>query len=117
MRSTHIWSNHDPWHAEMAVVDDDGMGMWAVGAQMRAEPMPFTLEYNLHAGLGFETELLDLVLRRADDSRGLTLRRDPAMGWTAQRDGQPVRMPELADAVDVDILDSPLTNTMPVRRH
>jgi len=81
-----------------------------------------------HVVVSWDGELLDLRYRLAvdgdwvfrevtlqidlaGDTRHLTLRHDDA-GWSA--DGAP--RPDLADAVDIDIMATPFTNTLPIRR-
>ncbi|MET0350638.1 MAG: putative glycolipid-binding domain-containing protein [Rhizobacter sp.] len=81
-----------------------------------------------HAVVSWDGELLDLRYRLACDSawvfrevtlrtelagamRQLTLHRDPD-GWRAEGEFRP----DLADAIDIDIMATPMTNTLPIRR-
>lgn len=64
----------------------------------------------LDAGFVFREARVSTAL--GDRSHQLVLRRDPVSGWTA--DGVP--RPDLATAVDIDIMATPSTNTLPVRR-
>jgi uncharacterized protein len=107
-----LWSNQDPWHTEMAFVELGDGGLTAQGVQLRTAPEPLRLDYRLDARDGFTTTELALSCTVEGTVRELVLRREPD-GWATA--AGPV--PGLEEALDIDILDSPLTNTMPVRRH
>lgn len=113
-----LWTNQEPWHTETAMVDLTAEGLAAMGVQVRTSPRLFRLDYRLEALDGFATTELELSCTGEDLWRHLLLRREPGRGWTAEREGGDVwPVARLEDALDVDILDSPLTNTMPVCRH
>jgi hypothetical protein len=119
-----VWSGVEEWLAESATVDLGGDGLSATGAQLGAEPAPFRVDYRLEAP-DFVTRELELTARAQGWRRHLLLRHDGEGAWEAEVDdggdvpGGPWdgSLPDLAEAVDIDIENSPLTNTMPILRH
>jgi uncharacterized protein len=119
-----VWSGVEEWLAEWATVDLGGDGLSATGAQLGAEPAPFRVEYRLEAP-GFVTRELELTAAAEGWRRHLLLRHDGDGCWEADVDDEgdipggrwDGSLPELAGARDIDIENSPLTNTMPILRH
>ncbi len=119
-----VWSGVEEWLTEAASVDLAGDGLRATGIQLGAEPLPFRLDYRLEAP-GFVTTELELEARAEGWRRHVLLRHFGAGAWRAEvRDEGEVpggpwdgSLPDLSAARDVDIQNSPLTNTMPILRH
>jgi hypothetical protein len=118
-----VWSGVEEWLTESATVDL-GDGLSATGTQLGAEPVPFRVDYRLEAP-GFVTRELELTASAEGWRRRLLLRHDGHGVWDAEVEDQgdvpggpwDGSLPDLAEAVDIDIQDSPLTNTMPILRH
>jgi hypothetical protein len=119
-----VWTGVEEWLTESAAVDLSSDGLSATGMQLGAEPLPFRVDYRLEAP-GFVTRELELTATAEGWSRHLLLRHDGSGDWTADVedrgdviggtwDGE---LPELSEARDIDIQNSPLTNTMPILRH
>jgi hypothetical protein len=118
-----IWSGVEEWLAESAAVELRG-GLTAIGTQLGAEPVPFRVEYRLEAP-DFVTREVELTATAEGWRRQLHLRHDGSGGWSAEVEddggvpGGPWdgSLPDLSKARDIDIENSPLTNTMPILRH
>ncbi len=117
-----------PRGAEFAEIDLAGPELRAVGVAVSGDPVPYRLEYELDCGDGFVTRRLSVRAWGAGWGRHLELTRDPADGWSAEAgaDGElglpgappPGGDPSALDAaLDCDLGECPLTNTMPVLRH
>jgi hypothetical protein len=106
-----IWRGLDSWRAESTFVRIEGDRLTAHGTQLG--PAPYRLDYTLRTGAEFVTESLELSLLHGGRLRRLLLARDPDGAWTA--DDRP--LPELAGALDCDLLASPIFNSLPVLRH
>jgi uncharacterized protein len=120
-----VWSGVEEWLTEAAAVELDGDGLSATGTQLGAEPVPYRVDYRLDAPDRFVTRELELTSTAEGWRRQLLLRHDASgNGWRAEVDdlgdvpGGPWsgELPDLGDARDVDIQNSPLTNTMPILR-
>jgi hypothetical protein len=119
-----VWSGVEEWLAESATVDLGDDGLSATGTQLGAEPAPFRVEYRLEAP-GFVTRELELTATAEGWRRHLLLRHDGEGGWAADVDDEgdipggrwDGSLPDLAKVLDIDIENSPLTNTMPILRH
>ena len=119
-----VWTGVEEWLTETASVDLDDGGLRASGIQLGAEPAPFRVDYRLEAP-GFVTRELELTATGEGWSRHLLLRHDGSGGWRAGVDGHGEvpggdwvgELPDLSEARDIDIENSPLTNTMPILRH
>jgi uncharacterized protein len=107
-----VWRGLEAWLAEAALVVIDGEQLTATGTQLGAEPEPYRLDYELATAERFVTARLHVLARTAVGEHELDLRRTPDGAWTV--DGQP--RPDLDGALDCDLGNSPLTNTMPIRR-
>lgn len=119
-----IWAGVEEWLTESAAVDLSSDGLAATGTQLGAEPAPFRVDYRLEAP-DFVTRELELTSIAEGWRRTLTLRHDGEGSWNADVDdegdvpGGPWdgSLPDLSEALDIDIQNSPLTNTMPILRH
>jgi hypothetical protein len=119
-----VWAGVEEWLTESAEVDLQSEGLSATGTQLGAEPAPFRVDYRLEAP-DFVTRELELTSMGEGWRRHLTLRHDGEGSWDAEVDDQgdvpggpwDGVLPELSDALDIDIQNSPLTNTMPILRH
>jgi hypothetical protein len=119
-----VWTGVEEWVTETASVALDDGGLRASGIQLGAEPVPFRVDYRLEAP-GFVTRELELTATGEGWSRHLLLRHDGSGGWRAGVDGHgdvpggdwDGELPDLSEARDIDIENSPLTNTMPILRH
>jgi len=120
-----VWRGVEEWLAEAAQIELTDRGLRASGTQVGAHPAPYRVDYRLDASDGFVTRELDLTAVGEGWSRRLLLRHDGSGGWSAnvEDDGDPPggawdgELPDLSDALDIDIGFSPLTNSMPILRH
>jgi uncharacterized protein len=118
-----VWSGVEEWLTESASVDLDGAGLTAAGIQLGAEPAPFRVDYRLEAP-DFVTRELELTSTAEGWRRHLLLRHDGSGAWHADVEDEgdvpdgpwDGSLPELSEALDIDIQNSPLTNTMPILR-
>jgi hypothetical protein len=113
--------------AEFAELELGGGELRAVGVAVSGAPVPYRLEYELDCRDGFVTRRLSVRAWGAGWGRHLELTRDPRDGWAidAGSDGDP-GVPgapppggdpsAFADALDCDLGECPVTNTMPVLR-
>jgi uncharacterized protein len=114
----------EEWLTESAAVDLVGGGLSGTGIQLGAEPDPFRVDYRLEAPK-FVTRALELTATAEGWRRHLLLRHDGSGTWEAEVDdegGVPGgewrgELPDLSEALDIDIENSPLTNTMPILRN
>ena len=119
-----VWTGVEEWLTESAEVDLDADGLSATGIQLGAEPAPFRVDYRLEAP-EFVTRELELTAAGEGWCRRLLLRHDGSGIWNAEVDDEgdvpggswDGSLPDLTDALDIDIQNSPLTNTMPILRH
>ena len=120
-----VWTGVEEWLTESASVDlAGGGGLTATGTQLGAEPAPFRVDYRLEAP-EFVTRELELTASAQGWRRHLLLRHDGNGAWDAEVDDQgdvpggrwDGSLPDLSEAFDIDIENSPLTNTMPILRH
>lgn len=119
-----VWSGVEEWLTEAAQVELRDDGLWASGIQLGAEPAPFRVDYRLEAPKNYITSELDLTATAEGWSRHLRLTHDGAGEWRAEvaDDGEVPggpwdgELPDLREARDIDIQNSPLTNTMPILR-
>jgi uncharacterized protein len=119
-----VWTGVEEWLTESAAVDLDGDGLRATGIQLGAEPTPFRVDYRLEAP-EFITRELELMTLAEGWRRHLLLRHDGSGAWEAEVEDEGEvpggawggELPDLSDARDIDIQNSPLTNTMPILRH
>ena len=96
----------------------DGTRLSAEGRAVGQQPGAYWVSYRLETGDDFVHRLLVAESRWDGGAATLELRReggpDAGVGaWTAN--GEP--RPDLAAALDCDLMGCPLTNTMPVLRH
>jgi hypothetical protein len=120
-----VWTGVEEWLTEAASVEIRDDALSATGIQLGAEPAPFRVDYRLECGDGFITRELELTATAEGWRRHLLLRHDGSGGWGAEVDdvgdvpggGWDGGLPGLYEARDIDIENSPLTNTMPILRH
>jgi hypothetical protein len=119
-----VWSGVEEWLTEAAQVELGEDGLRATGIQLGAEPAPFRVDYRLEAPRRYVTSELELSATAEGWSRHLLLTHDGSGAWKAEVtdsgdvpggpwDGE---LPDLWEARDLDIENSPLTNTMPILR-
>ena len=119
-----VWTGVEEWLTETAVVELGADGLRAIGTQIGADPAPFRVDYRLEAPDRYVTRELELTATSEGWRRHLLLRHDGAGGWSAEVEddgavpGGPWEgeLPDLSEALDIDIENSPLTNTMPILR-
>ncbi len=119
-----VWTGVEEWLTEAAEVELGEDGLRATGIQLGAEPAPFRVDYRLEAPEHYVTRRLELTATAEGWSRHLLLAHDGSGAWRAEVsdegdvpggpwDGE---LPDLTAARDIDIENSPLTNTMPILR-
>lgn len=119
-----VWSGVEEWLTEAAAVELGKGSLSATGIQLGAEPAPYRVDYRLEAPERYVTGELELTATAEDWSRHLLLTHDGSGGWRAEvsDQGNPPdgpwdgELPDLSAARDIDIENSPLTNTMPILR-
>jgi hypothetical protein len=119
-----VWTGVEEWLTEAAEVELGEDGLRARGIQLGAEPAPFRVDYRLEAPDHYVTGELELTAIAEGWSRHVLLRHDGSGGWRAEvsDDGKVPggswdgELPDLSEARDIDIENSPLTNTMPILR-
>jgi hypothetical protein len=121
-----VWTGVEEWMTEAASVGITDAGLQANGIQLGAEPRPYRVDYQLDASDGFVTRAIDLTSHGEGWRRRLELVHHESGHWEVGLlddegdvpggawDGQ---LPDLSNALDIDIENSPLTNTMPILRH
>jgi uncharacterized protein len=120
-----VWSGVEEWLTEAAAVELGEDGLSATGIQLGAEPVPFRVDYRLEAPERFITRELELTATADGWRRHLLLLHDGSGAWRAEVDDAgdvpggrwDGELPDLSEALDIDIENSPLTNTMPILRH
>jgi uncharacterized protein len=120
-----VWSGVEEWLSEAAEVELGGDGLRASGIHLGAEPAAFRVDYRLEAPERYVTSELELTATAEGWNRHLLLSHDGSGGWRADVSdegdvpGGPWNgeLPDLSGALDIDIENSPLTNTMPILRH
>jgi uncharacterized protein len=120
-----VWTGVEEWLTESAAVELAGDGLSATGTQMGDEPAPFRVDYRLEAPERFVTRELGLTATAEGWRRHLLLLHDGSGGWRAEVEDEgdvpggrwDGELPDLSEARDIDIENSPLTNTMPILRH
>ena len=119
-----VWAGVEEWLTESAAVDLESDGLSATGTQLGAEPALFRVDYRLEAP-DFVTRELELTSIADGWRRHLMLRHDGEGSWNADVDDEgdvpggswDGSLPDLSEALDIDVENSPLTNTMPILRH
>ncbi len=120
-----IWTGVEEWMTEAAAVELTDGGLSATGTQLAADPIPFRVDYRLEAPDDYVTRELELTATAEGWRRRLLLTHDGDGAWHADAEdagevpGGPWdgELPDLSEARDIDIQNSPLTNTMPILRH
>jgi hypothetical protein len=103
------WNGTDEWRAEVCEVALTDGGLAATGAQLGAAPKPYRAAYELEARGNWVTRRLRVEVGGAGS---LELRHDGKGTWAGVENAA-----DLEGALDCDLAFSPLTNTMPIRRH
>jgi hypothetical protein len=111
--------------AEFAEVSLSGSSLRAGGVAVSAGPLPYRMDYVLECADGFVTRSLIVQARGANWARGLVLSRDLRGVWKVEASaGGEVDLPPpggdpaaFTAALDCDLGECPVTNTMPVLRH
>ena len=119
-----VWTGVEEWLTETAAVELSDGGLRAVGTQIGADPEPYRVDYRLEAPDAYVTRELELTAMAQSWRRRLVLSHDGSGGWNAEveDDGEipggawDGELPDLSAAKDIDIMNSPLTNTMPILR-
>lgn len=129
-----LWTRLDTAGAEH-VSFDDRRGLVARGVQVAVDPIPYACRYELYTDEGWATARFEASVEGAGWLRTVRLEHaagswrvttaeqgdlDAALRSAGVRAGAPlpgIDDPDrLAEAVDVDLAGSPLTNTLPLRR-
>lgn len=103
------WNGTDEWRSELCEVALTDSGLAATGAQLGAAPRPYRAAYELEARGNWVTRRLRVEVGGVGS---LELHHDGKGTWAGVETAG-----ELEGALDCDLAFSPLTNTMPIRRH
>ncbi|MEV0152903.1 putative glycolipid-binding domain-containing protein [Micromonospora sp. NPDC050686] len=133
MPKSLFWSRTDTAGSEHVVLDDRP-GLTAQGVALAVDPIPYTCRYRLTAAPDWSTSRLEVEANGAGWARSVRLER-AGDGWRVRTGEEgdldaalraaghpPAGLPgtddpgRLAEALDVDLGGSPLTNTLPIRR-
>lgn len=107
-----VWKWLDRYGLEAATITMDGEGVQMCGlAVTELDARPLRLGYRLHLTSAWSFRAGELEVESADGRRLLAISHTQA-GWAV--DGLP--RADLAGCEDIDIMGSPLTNTLPIRR-
>jgi len=109
-----MWAGTDEWRAETADVRLREDRLTATGTQLGLTPEPYRLDYVLETAAAWVTRTLRVTAAGDGWQRTLHQTRDPGGRW---RSGPGGDLPAVPGAEDCDLGLSPLTNTMPIRRH
>jgi hypothetical protein len=130
---TVFWDRLDTTGAEQALLDDRA-GLYARGTMIASDPVPHTARYSLQVDQGWTSVRLEVTAEGAGWLRSIRLERaagewhvsageqgdlDAALvaAGRARAELPGSEEPErLHEALDVDLGDCPLTNTLPIRR-
>jgi hypothetical protein len=107
-----VWRGLEDWLSEASHVRLEGDRLEAWGTQLGADPRPYRVDYGLTTAANWVTERFRLVVRDANGERGLDLHRRTDGVWTANGEA----LAGLDSALDCDLENSPLTNSMPILR-
>lgn len=110
------WTGDPDWRAEVCDLELEADGVRAAGTQLGLETHPYRATYALDARGGWLTRSLRVEVAGVG---ALELRHDGAGAWEVRTEGDAAggEAATLAGCLDCDLLGSPLTNLMPVRRH
>ena len=107
------WSVEATGGFDTAWVTIDGDRLEAEGRAVGQLGRAYWIDYRLETGDRWIHRRMRVESRWQGGGATLDLRRDDGGGWTVN--GEP--RPDLAEALDCDLMACPLTNTMPIRRH
>jgi uncharacterized protein len=111
MRQDYMWARwEDPGAEHLQFIQDDsgvGIGSVVVGV---LDNVPFHLRYQVYCGANW---VVREVAVQGSEGSGLNLQSDGAGQWTT---GAGAPLPVLDGCIDVDIIVTPFTNTLPIRR-
>ncbi|MDI1465321.1 putative glycolipid-binding domain-containing protein [Catellatospora sp. KI3] len=120
-----LWDRMVEVGADIALVDLRPDRLFAHGQAVAAEPVAHSCRYELATGAGFATDTLTVESEGAGWQREVRLERSDR-GWRVVTSEQGrfgsaslpgiVDADRLADAYDVDLECTALTNTLPIRR-
>jgi hypothetical protein len=124
MKRFVLWRGVEGLPVEAAEIELGDDGVRASGVQLGVESLPYRLDYRLDAAEGWITRRLELEANGEGWRRSLKLRRDDDGEWHARTgaEGDVEMEPpggdlsRLGTALDCDLMRSPLTNLMPIRR-
>jgi len=122
---TVAWDKENGYGVELVNVELGADRLAATGVAIGWDPVPFHLEFRLETGPDWVTSALEVRSRGEGWGRTLELRRTDGGAWTIDPTtsgdvdleppgGDPAAV---AEALDCDLGNCPLTNTMPVLRH
>jgi len=122
---TVAWDKENGYGVELVNVELGADRLAATGVAIGWDPVPFHLEFRLETGPDWVTSALEVRSRGDGWGRTLELRRTDGGAWTIEATangdvdleppgGDPAAV---AEALDCDLGNCPLTNTMPVLRH
>ncbi|WP_089154937.1 putative glycolipid-binding domain-containing protein [Micromonospora sp. NBS 11-29] len=133
MPKSLFWVRTDTAGSEHVVLDDR-QGLTAQGVALAVDPIPYTCRYRLTVAPDWSTSRLEVDTDGAGWARSVRLERG-GDGWRVRTGEEgdldaalraaghpPAGLPgtddpdRLAEALDVDLGGSPLTNTLPIRR-
>lgn len=126
MARLYIWEALEGLRLEAASVELGSDGLEAVGRQLGTDPLPYRLDYRLDATApGSVTRSLRVDSAGDGWERRLRLERSEDGEWAVEVGGAgELDLPApggdseaLSGALDCDLGLSPLTNSMPIRRH
>lgn len=104
-----VWNGTPEWRAEVSEVVLSDSGLAATGAQLGAAPEPYRAAYELEVRGNWITRRIRVEVAGVGS---LELRHDGKGTWAGVPNSS-----DLEGALDCDLAFSPLTNTMPIRRH
>jgi uncharacterized protein len=107
-----IWDVHEIAGFDTAWPSIDARTLLAEGHSAGLRPRAFWVGYRLETGPEFVTRAMDVTARWDGGSATVAIRNDDGR-WTVNGEARP----DLAGALDIDLMACPLTNTMPILRH
>jgi uncharacterized protein len=127
----YVWVKDDPVGMEHAELTVGGDALAARSVALGSVPVPYRLDLDLTADADWLTQRVMMTATGDGWASSLVLERDPAGRWSGSRSAERSQPPEVAasvptgtvepadipaDAFDIDVQWSPVTNLMPIRR-